>query len=785
MAAALSAGTSRNYDFVESLRSVGAAQNRRDFTLRREAMLKRVRDTPVLGRLMKTSPLLRTALSDLSEARRAGAMLAESPYQYRINEEGQSVLAGDVSVETRIKEREYNDLAEAYGTINRAYAEYWNSGPVGNVGRFTQPLTRPFAHLGRKSSKLTEREFMEEVGRAMRRNDQHPIAQVQAVAAHLRSTIFNRIKKDAEDVGIFGKGMEVRFADSYFSRVYRTGLISKHWGDGSDLDMAAMLEREFAKASPEMDPTEVKQAVRETIQSILGLKSGEHAYRAAVGDPRKARVLSLSDELLEPWLENDASVIMGHYFRSLVPDIELTRTFGDLDMTDAIRSIESEAAARVEKAVGKKAKVAILREADENISDLKGMRDRIRGVYGVPADPEAFMVQASRTARHLSFMGYLGGMTLSAIPDVAGVIGRAGIRGAFGASIDLVTNPKRLFSSVAETRDFGAAAEWYLASRANSLADVFDPYARQTKMDRMGQWASKKFAKSTGMLHWNAGWKSIGTAVMASRIAKASEALRAGTIGKKDLAKLAENGIEPWMAARIAKQIEQHADKNGQIWMPNAGQWTDLDAFHAFRRAMVREMDIIVVTPGQDIPLSFSSEVGRFFLQFKRFGFSAYERILLSGLQRTDADVVAQFTMAVLLGGLVANVRADLYGRERKTGAAWWEDAIDRSGLAGWLMEPYNVANAATGGALSFSGETVSRYQARSSTQGALGPSVDMATGVVEAFNAMSQGQHTHRDINKFMRAIPGNNLPYLMGLYRQIEDAAVGLTGAKPRPDQ
>jgi hypothetical protein len=775
------------HDFVEGLRSMGAAENARDFTLKREGIFKMVREIPILGRLMKTSPLLRTVLSDLDETRKASAQLVESPYQYKINDEGQSVLAGDVSVETRIKEREYNDLSNAYGALSRQFAEYWADGPVGFVGQhISQPVSRAYSYLLRRTEKLSEAEFMEEVGKAMRRNDEHPIPQVAAAARHLRENIFNRIKDDAAELGIFGKDMEVKFADSYFSRVYNVGKIAKHLGDGTADDMEEMLAREFTKErkllGEAIEGPEIRQAARDTIRSILGMKPGEHPYRAGVGDPRKARVLSLSDEVLEPWLENDASVIMGHYFRGLVPDIEITRTFGDLDMTVAKDAIHNEASRRMAAAKSEKERARILKEAEADVADLEAMRDRIRGVYGVPDHPDSFIVQASRASRNLSFMGHLGGMTVAAIPDIAGVVGRGGVKAAFGASIDLVTNPKRLFKTVADMKDFGAAAEWYLSSRAASLADVFDPYARRTKLDRAGSWAAGKFAKATGMIHWNMGWKMIGSAVISTRMAKAADAVVAGTATKKQLAQLAENGIEPWMAARIAKQFEKYADKNGQIWMPNAGQWTDQEAFHAFRRAMTREQDIMVITPGQDIPLSFSKEAGRFFLQFKRFGFSAYERILLAGIQRTDADVLAQFTMAVLLGGLVANIRAAQTGNEPKTGAAWWEDAIDRSGLSGWLMEPYNAMSALSGGRLSISGEPVSRFQSRSVTAGMLGPSIDMATGVVEAVNAFSTGKASYKDVRKLMRPIPGNNLFYLMGLFRKVEEAMVKASGAKPR---
>jgi hypothetical protein len=97
-------------------------------------------------------------------------------------------------------------------------------------------------------------------------------------------------------------------------------------------------------------------------------------------------------------------------------------------------------------------------------------------------------------------------------------------------------------------------------------------------------------------------------------------------------------------------------------------------------------------------------------------------------------------------------------------------------------MEPYNLASAATGGATSISGETVSRFQARSQGAGLMGPSIDMGLGILEASNAFASGKHSYRDVRKVMRPMPGNNIWYLLPLFQKVEDAMVSATGARPR---
>lgn len=1094
------------YEYTEALRSMGAAENRADLTLRREELFQAVNKIPVLRGIVRSDPILRAQLSPNREARQALVDLVETPLQYKVNDQGKSVRNGEASVETVIKDRERNELAKAMGFLARSFAEYSKDGPVGVVGTITAPITSRFSNLMGQSSKLSQGQFLEEVGKAMRRGDKHPIPQVQSAADALRREIFDKVKDEATELGMFDDGLQLKNADSYFTRVYDINRIERNFGNGTGDDMAVTLKTEFMKRraaaikmleedatlnelevqkltlqeqartaqqalnkarqkatekrdraksaqkregavgratgslrrlfenrsenlsetllSPEetaslkailkdarsvanieppsllkrirqmggiqdlrgtrltrkgkelrdakpteletildtkahtirrddgrpldeiremlaeegylpmdateaglldlirrevggekiyseiedaaaleryqaaqdfisameemgvdiskpfdqivkkltgnrnpavtkakageaarsgkaagkkeataedrltqaadrledaverlrlideeiapkvraeiegatkelrktvsmigdakraretetfyagMDDAELDEAVVDTIRSIIGLKPGQHSYEASLSSPTRARVLDVADEVLEPWLIDDAGAIMSQYFRALVPDLELTRKFGDVNMTETLEKVRRETMRLAEDAKSPRKKQEILDEGRERLKDLEGMRDRLRNRYGVPANPRSIWVQGNRTLRTMSFAGFLGGMTVSAIPDIASMVGRNGIEAALG-SVSAITNPRKFGVAVREQAELGAAAEWWLNSRAHSIAEMFDPNGQGTRLERTLGTVSNSFAKATGMIGWNIGWKSVGMAYAGSRFAKAADAVSRGTASKKQLRMLAENDIEPWMAERIAKEIKAHGDTSEILWLPRGQDWTDREAFLAFRRAMNRESDLMVITPGQDKPLTMSTEVGKFFLQFKSFMMSAHHRILLSGIQRADADVMAQFTAAMVLGGLVSNIKADLGGYDRKEGSAFWEDAIDRSGLAGWLFEPYNAASSLSGGAISVSGEPVSRYQARSQTEGLLGPSVDMGFGVVEGINGFASGKQTYRDVRKMMRPVPGNNLVYLLPLFQQVEDFIVGATGAKPR---
>lgn len=78
--------------------------------------------------------------------------------------------------------------------------------------------------------------------------------------------------------------------------------------------------------------------------------------------------------------------------------------------------------------------------------------------------------------------------------------------------------------------------------------------------------------------------------------------------------------------------------------------------------------------------------------------------------------------------------------------------------------------NALAGGALSASGEEISRYRARNTIEGFAGPSFGIGADFFEgSFGLMREatgtGNMTERDWDRITRPIPGNNLWYLLPL--------------------
>src|SRR5690606_17562426 len=117
--------------------------------------------------------------------------------------------------------------------------------------------------------------------------------------------------------------------------------------------------------------------------------------------------------------------------RTMAPDVEIAKKFGDVDMREEIRRVNDEANAKIANAKSDKERIDLQRARRAAIRDIEAIRDRIRGTYANPTDPSSLVIRANRVARNLNYVRLLGGMTISAIPDMAKVVFIHGLTSTF------------------------------------------------------------------------------------------------------------------------------------------------------------------------------------------------------------------------------------------------------------------------------------------------------------------------------------------------------------------
>jgi hypothetical protein len=785
-----------------------AARDSGPLVLKDEGFISKL---PIVNR---QDPLIRLQLSELDAGREAVRGLAETPLEYADNAAGIATERGG-AVETRMK-MWHAPLATGLREIDTNYARYYHNSPEPTAfQRFLAPTLSEFDRVRGSTDRLAYKQFKEEVGKAAYSGEQHPIAQV-AEAAKVYRKLDEAMKKAAIEAKLLPEDVAVEGDVSHLFRMYNKEKIIARRGEFSDIlgdyfltkrDQAAKIADEALtkKAAPDagkidpkaaaaaqkaedfgrMSDAEVKSLVSDTIDTILGHADSRIPYDIVSGPrgPLKERLLNIESRKIQDFLNTDIEEVLRAQIRTMSADVELARKFGSVDLAEQIRKINDEANAKIAGETTEKGRQRLEASRKAAIRDLSGIRDRLRGQYALPSNPDSLVLRAGRVARGLNYLRLLGGMTVSAIPDMGKVVLEHGLTSTFrDGFIPMVKNFRAFRLAAQEVKDAGTALDMVLDNRAMAMADITDDFGRHSAFERGLTSLQTRFGVVSLMAPWNATLKQFTGLVTMTNMLRAAERVAAGKGTERDIRRLASSGIDEDLAQRITKQFATHGDNQDGILLAKAGDWSDQGAREAFRTAVVREVDRAIVSPGQDKPLWMSTELGKAVGQFKSFGVSSMQKTMLAGLQQRDAATLNGVLVTMALGAFTYWAKSAMAGRETSVNPSQWAvEAFDKSGLSGWLMDANNIAEKATRGRVGFSaitGKQVSRYASRNTTGAFLGPTADAVSDIFQVSGSIFAGDTTQSDLHKVRQLIPANNLFYLRSLFDKVEAATGGGLG-------
>jgi hypothetical protein len=508
-------------------------------------------------------------------------------------------------------------------------------------------------------------------------------------------------------------------------------------------------------------------------QKIDGGSGGQRLGTAA---PLHKRAFGIPDLLIEDALVMDAEQVMKMYVRSMSSDLALVEKFGSIEMIDQVKKIQEDYTKLKRDASDDKALQKLAKEEERDIRDLMAIRDRIRHTEGLPDDPTAWTSKMGKGLLQFNYITKLGGMTASAIPDMARPVMVHGITRVLGDGIlPLMTAFSSIGKLTKQLRAMGLASDMQNNSRMNSIADtVFEDYSRGTRLEKAMGASANSFGMVSLMAPWNTMFKQFSAVVAMNRTIDAITKEVAGSLGKKESEFLRSSLISPEMGKKIHGQLEQFNEVEKGVTLPNVQNWTDPEAARMFRASLRRSTDITIVTPGAaDRPIMATSSLpGRLIFQFKSFAMSATSRILLSGLQQADMAALNGAVMATFLGMAATSFKMWDAGRGEElkdwTAGKWITEGVDRSGLTGIMFDANNIVEKASRGTLGFSaftgGQQSSRYASRNVMGAILGPSFGTAVTAASSVGnaaAAAFGDDTVKasDTHAVRRLIPYNNL--------------------------
>ena len=506
------------------------------------------------------------------------------------------------------------------------------------------------------------------------------------------------------------------------------------------------------------------------------------------------RALDIADADIADFLESDLNYGLRVMVRSMAPDIQMIKRFGSVDMELELRKVieEFDAMAGVAGRAGdERLSSRIARQKTNAIRDLMGVRDRLRGTYRLPGDPESLSESAARMAVSANYLRLMGGVTVSSVPDMARAVFTHGLGRSMRPILSAFTGSLSSLKGMdAELKAAGPGFEMILNTRALAMADILDDYGRHTQLERMIDTAQSHFGYASLIAPWNRGMKGISGYATQNRLIDAMMRLQDGKVRRSDAELLARLGISEANARNIAAQFLRHGqtDALGNR-IARSDQWEYPALRNIWLNAIRKEVDRLIVTPGQDKPLFASTSLGQVIMQFRSYNFAATQRVLISYAQglisSRDAHVAMALITQVGLGMLVAKHKAEQYGIDTSGWGPekWLIEGVDRAGLLAVfsdinMMVEYGSAGNLGLSALAGDGR-MSRYASRNAVGQFMGPTAGLAADAFSAaaipFEMMKpeDEREIHRSqIRAARRLIPFQNLFYVRSIFDRIEDS-------------
>jgi hypothetical protein len=616
--------------------------------------------------------------------------------------------------------------------------------------------------------KLSFSEFDQEIGKAMRRGDVHRIPQVQQAAQKLRKLMDEKATR-LQELGLLGDDLDPKTASSYFMRRYRTGDIVENYDEFKGIVTDWLKEVNPGKSLEEIDDIAVN-----TIDNILGmgdqsLAMSDMATRMSQGSAKftKERVFQIPDARIERFLDNRGSVVGSQYISqadSMIRLQEMLQRNGWDSVNDARKALRDEFQVRIDAATDPAERARLNKSLKKELDLMNNMFKISLGHFGTESGADS----ALRTLRKYQTYRLLGGVTLSSVPDMAMPVFKHGLpRTILDGYGTMARNLKASKLAKDQLKDFGIGLELEQNTLLRNLTDPdFKLGVRQSKLERAADSLSETFGKVTLMTYWNNMHKRIAGHMSSARTLRA---LSKTVLDEKEALRLRQLGIDEAMGKRINAQFKKYGEIQDGSYIGNYHKWTDKDAKKVFGQATLSDVDSTILTPSRgDLPeAALASELGKTIFQFKSFSSTATNKLLISGVQRRDAEMLQGLIGLVGMGAFTYTLKERIAGRTPEDDIdKLLIEGINRSGVTG-LFGDYvmGLSNAFLGT------QANSRYAGRSIEGLFLGPSADIVKDLGQAAVNATDGELTEADANKLRRMTPFNNVFYLRMLMNKLQE--------------
>jgi hypothetical protein len=262
----------------------------------------------------------------------------------------------------------------------------------------------------------------------------------------------------------------------------------------------------------------IKEAERLRLKILREVEFSSTADPVGLARSLKSRTIEkVPDTELEPFLENNIIALGRYYSIRMGADVELFNKFGSLDLKPHIRLIKKEIDRKIAAAKTTGEKEKLIKARDQAIEDIETVRDRVRGTYGIPDNPDSWTNRGIRIARMWNATAMLTG-GLAAVPDTGNIILHEGFARTFRGAFEVLFQDTRLLKlGHQEANLAGEGLDMWLAMRAAMFADLGESISVRNKFERAFGAGTQAFFNINLMNQWNAAAKTMAGILAGSR----------------------------------------------------------------------------------------------------------------------------------------------------------------------------------------------------------------------------------------------------------------------------
>jgi hypothetical protein len=568
------------------------------------------------------------------------------------------------------------------------------------------------------------------------------------------------------------------------------------------------------------DPAEIADRVQKAIENILGTTRA-NADLGRISNPKvtKERALDVPDHILEPYLVSDLDQVMSGYIRSVAPNIEMRKAFGNIDLkpqTEEISEVyrakkiaagsamtksegellaaakarnDTEAVDKLKGAIDARNKKEVDRLTSEHsdvLNAIEGMRLRLLNQVGPKGSEAIGWVRTGRILRQFNMLRMLGTQTVSSMADLGHIVSKYGLRNTGKALAKFVTNVNFNKLTRADSRRMHVALDWVLDTRSGTLADIAEDLSGGQRgfaanLERVGQRATQQFTRLSLMATWNSTLKNLTSILEQDAILRG--AANPSSLSKIQRAKIAQLGLGESDLKVIAEQFAKHGETTDGMLRASTELW-DKEALGVARKlesAIIKAGEIMSISKGVgDTPLLMDKELVKTLLQFKTFGVVSVNRLMIPVAQGlAHGDMMAANGLGVMLGlGALSQYTKDIIaGREPETDpASIVSSALLWSGALGYIPDVWDPATVFMPGPLRKL--KLSRFKDSSPLDTLMGPSFGTASDFITAWSGLMKPadedswapEVSASDVHRTRRLLPLQNLAYIYRLVNALE---------------